>query len=548
MNTAHTSLPVQEGKPVPELLYVEADIRIEALRQELARMDAGEVAVVLPKGCGQLESLPRLRLLQRQARMKGQDLALVTRDSPTRQNARRLGIPVFSSEAALRGRHWRMDAPAPYIDPNDPSAGLPDPPPWRKQHGPTKVKVPTRPSLYRSRQRRIRAARRYQRPTPLWLQASGYLLLALFLGVFLGGFVYYVLPAATVTLVPGQRALETTVLLTADPQVEVTDLEKGLLPARLMETYVESTASIATTGRGQSEVEPAQGTVVFTNQTNRTVRIPAGTIVSTSTGDRVDFRIREELEITGPVGTQATVEIEAIEPGVQGNVRNNTITTVSGALRTQARVTNPEATAGGVSALVRLVTQGDKDRLLEQVFSEIRQRAYDELSPALRADEWMPEDLVQTFIIAQFFDQFNDEPADELTLTLRVLIQGVGISRTTSEEAAMAALRNAVPERGQLVAESIQFAVEPHSVVTGRTLRYSVSARGNYVIPIDIGAVSRAVTGLTAGEAARRLQEEWLLAREPTFYQDPAWFATLPQIASRIQVRVELSEAARSGQ
>ena len=62
-----------------------------------------------------------------------------------------------------------------------------------------------------------------------------------------------------------------------------------------------------------------------------------------------------------------------------------------------------------------------------------------------------------------------------------------------------------------------------------------MTASGNYVIPIDVRAVSRAVTGLNTEEAARRLQEEWLLAREPEFYQDPAWFGTLPRspVASR---------------
>ncbi len=533
---------------MPELLYVEADIKIESLRQELARMGSGAVAVILPQGCSQLESLPRLRLLQRQAQMKDQDLALVTQDLPIRHNARQLGIPVFSSEAALQGRRWRMNSPVPYIKPNDPSAGLPDPPPWRQQNGSANVQVVARPSLYRSRQRRIRAARNYQRPSPLWLQVFGYLLVGLFLAVFLGGFVYFVLPAATVTLVPGQRALETTVLLTADPQVEAIDFEKGLLPGRLMAIDVESTESVATTGRGRSAVATAEGTVVFTNQTNRTVRVPAGTIVSTSTGDRIDFRTRDEIEILGPTGAQTTVEIEATEPGVQGNVRDNTITTAPGALRSQVRVTNPTATTGGESALVRVVTQSDKDRLLEQVKADIRIRAYDELLPKLREDEWMSSESIYTFVIAQFFDHFNDEPADELTLTLRMRIQGVGISQSASHEAARRALRQAVPERGQLVAESIKVFVEPQIVVNGRTLRYSVTAQGNYVIPIDARAVSYAVTGLTVEEATRKLEAEWLLAKAPAFYQDPDWFATLPQIASRIQVRVELGEATRSAQ
>ncbi len=531
-----------------EIITVEHDIRIEALRQQLARMGRGAVAVVLPSGCAQLESLPRLRLLQRQSQLQGQALALVTQNPAIRQNAKRLGIPVFGSEAAVRWRRWGKGSAAPYNESNRSGTWLPEPPHWRRENGSIKPKMAARPDFERLRKRRIRAARRYQGATPLWLQLVGYLFAALFLVTFLSGFVYFVLPAATVTLVPGQRALETTLLLTADPQLEATDLEQGLLSARLIETTVEATGTVSTTGSGWSEVEQAKGNVVFTNQTNRMVRIPAGTIVSTSTGDDVDFRILEDLEIAGPLGTQAEVEIEATEPGIVGNVPSNRITTVAGGLRTRVRVTNPEATAGGTNARVRLVTQEDRDRLLDQVYTGIREVAHERLSSELGPDEWMPEDIILTYIVAQFFDQFNDEPADELNLTLRVLIQGSAINRSESEEAAMIALRSEVPERGQLVAESIRFIVEPNTVVTGRTLRYSMTASGNYVIPIDVRAVSRAVTGLNIEEAARRLQEEWLLAREPEFYQDPAWFGTLPQIASRIQVRVELSEAARSGQ
>ena len=512
-------------------------------------MGSGEVAVVLPIHCDQLDSLPRLRLLQRQAQVLGQELALVTWDPSIRRKAGRLGIPVYGSDASLRGRRWRMGK-ARRIESDDPSAGLPEPPPWRRPDGSAKVDVAGSRGLNRSRQRRILAEGRSLSATPWWLQLVGYLFLGLLLAVFVGGFVYFVLPAATVTLVPGQRALEATVVLTADPQVEEADFERGLLPARLVETTVEDRGSVFTTGSGWSDVELARGKVVFTNQTNRTVRIPAGTIVSASTGERrIDFRILEDLEIPGPIGTEAEVEIESTEPGSFGNeVASNRITTVAGALRTQVRVTNPEPPQGGVTLPVRLVTQADKDRLLKLVYAAIEARAYEELAPELLEDEWMPEGLVQPYIVAQAFDQFNDEESDELSLNLRVLIHGVAISRSASEEAAMVALRNAVPERGQLVAESIRFSVEPQSVVSGRTIRYSVKASGNYVIPIDARAVSQTVTGLSVEEAGDRLEAEWLLAREPMFYQDPGWFATLPQIASRIQVRVELSEAARSGQ
>lgn len=532
-----------------EILHIEPDATAEAVRRRLARVDGAQVAVVLPNGWGELNSIPRLRLIQRQALARNQQLALVTRDLPTRQAAQQLGIPVYGSEAGLVGRAWRMTPALPAVDPRNPASGLPTPPAWRGPDGAAAGKardaIAARPSLHRSRQQRIRAAEAWRRPAPLWLQLAGYVLVGAFLLAVLAAFAVYVLPAATVTVVPGQRQVEVTVDLTASPTVEVVDVEGRLLPGRLMETYVELSGSIATSGSEQAARDRAVGEVVFTNQTNRAVRIPPGTIVSASTGNRVDFRTTSEIEVPGPVGTQVTARIEALEEGVQGNARANTITTVSGALRTQVSVTNPNATGGGQSALVRVVKQVDRDTLLEQVYAQAQQDAFARLKPELRPNEWLSESSVQTYIVAQFFDHFNDEPADELNLTLRVLVQGVAVDQETARTIAMAALQEAVPERGKLVADSIQFLVDPNARVTDRSVRFSVVGRGNYVIPIDNQEMRSAVAGLPVDEAIARLKEGWLLQKDPQFYIDPDWFGTLPRFGSRIQVRVEFDEAAR---
>lgn len=519
------------------------------MRRRLARVEGEQVAVVLPNGWGELNSVPRLRLIQRQALARRQQLALVTHDLSTRQAAQQLGIPVYGSEGGLVGRHWRMTPALPVVDPRQPAAGLPTPPAWRAPNGRAAGKgkdaITARPSLHRSRQRRIRAAEAWRRPTPLWLQLVGYALVGAFLLAVLAAFAVYVLPAGTVTVVPGQRQLEASVTLTASPGIEVVDVQAGLLPGRLMETYLELSGTIPTSGSEQAAQGRAVGQVVFTNQTNRTVPIPAGTIVSTSTGNRVDFRTTTATEVPGPVGSQVTVSVEAVDEGVQGNARANTITTVSGALRTQVGVTNPNATGGGQSALTRVVKQVDKDTLLDQVYAQAQAQAFSRLQPELRENEWLAESSIQTYIVAQFFDHFNDEPADELNLTLRVLVQGVAVDQETAREIAMASLQAAVPERGKLVADSIQFLVDPNATVTDRTVRFTVVGRGSYVIPIDNRELRSAIAGLSTEEASALLQEQWLLQRPPDFYVDPDWFGTLPRFGSRIQVRVEFDEAAR---
>lgn len=535
-----------------EILRIEPDATAEAVRRRLARMDGEQVAVVLPNGWSELNSIPRLRLIQRQAVARNQQIALVTHDLSTRQAAQQLGIPVYGSEAGLVGRSWRMTPALPVVDPRQPAAGLPHPPAWRTANGEATGKaraaIASRPSLHRSRQRRIRAAEAWRRPAPLWLRLIGYTLVGGFLLAVLAAFAIYVLPAATVTVVPGQRQVEAPVTLTASPDVDAVDVQGRLLPGRLMETYIELTGTMATSGSEQTAQGKAGGQVVFTNQTNRPVRIPAGTIVSTSTGSRSDFRTTSDTEVPAPQGGQATASIEALEEGVQGNARANTITTVSGALRAQVGVTNPNGTGGGQSALVRVVKQIDKDTLLEQVNVQAKSEAFARLKPELRANEWLSESSIQTFIVAQFFDHFNDEPADQLGLTLRVLVQGVAVDQETAREIAMAVLQEAVPERGKLVADSIQFLVDPNATVTDRTVRFTIVGRGNYVIPIDNRELRSAVAGLSTEEATTLLQERWLLQQPPEFYVDPDWFGRLPRFGSRIQVRVEFDEAARGSE
>ena len=531
-----------------ELLHIEPDTKPEAIRRRLARLGSGQVAVVLPNGWSELDSFARMRLLQRQARLRKQDLALVTQDLETRRIAQALGIPVYGNEAGIVGRSWRMKPQLPDIDPRDPASGLPEPPAWRnsrllKETSDKTIELLARPNLHRSRQRRIRAEEKYRRPMPFWLRFIGYLFAGLAIASMLGAFLFFVLPAATVTVVPGQRPLEASVTLTANPSVDIADLEIGVIPARFLETYIERTGTIATTGSDQAATDRAGGNVVFTNQTNRTIRIPAGTIVSTSTGDRVDFRTLQDVDLNGPTGTRATVAIEATDPGTRGNVRANTIATVSGALQGQVQVTNPGATGGGSSSLVRVVTQADRDTLYDQVFAEIEAVAYNELQNELTEGEWVPADSIQIFVIDRFYDHFNDEPADTLTLALRVLVQGVAVDQAVSSEAAFEALEDAVPERGKLVADSIQYFAATDATVTNRSVEFSVVARGNYVIPIETRQVRESITGLTTEEAGAVLQRDWLLAGPPEFYQDPDWFGTLPRIGSRIQVRVDLTNA-----
>lgn len=506
----------------------------------MARGRSDHIALALPEDWLELDNLARLRLLQRQAMLQRRHLALITQHDATRKAASTLGIPVFGRPEDAQQGHWRMSPGLPLVDSRNPAAALPDPPPWRRQEF---VARSARPTHHQARQRRIRLEEKRRHRLPYWLQLMGYGAMGALLVVVLAFFTLYVLPAATITVAPGREPIQVTVNLTADGNLDVVDPESNILPARFIETTLEETGVIATTGTQQKASDRASGTVVFTNLGATGVEIPVGTLVNTSTGSPVTFRTTTASWLEGGVGNRATVPIEAVEPGVEGNVRANTINTVGGALRFRARVSNPGATFGGGSALVPVVTQQDKDNLLAQVLASLEQKAYDALQSELQEGEWLPPESIQSFTVAQVFDKYNDDEGSELTLTLRVLAQGTALNQSQTNEAMLGALRRSIPERGMLVADSVAFRREPGAEALSRQVQFTMTALADYVVPIDPQEVKQTITGLSPEEAAAAVSTRWPLARPPEIYHDPQWMGTLPPFGSRIQVRVEYADS-----
>ncbi len=523
-----------------DIIAISHEANVEAVRRQLAQVRSDHVALELPDGWSGLDNVARMRLLQRQAQIQGCQLALITRHEATCKAARQVGIPVFSGPHEMPKREWTMDPLLPLVDPQKPDAGLPEPPPWRRDEI---VKRTARPSLHQARLHRIRMEEVRRRPLPMWLRLIGYVAMGVLLAGVLLFFTIKVLPAATITLVPGQKPVSVTVQFTGDPTLDAPDLEADRLPARLIETTIEETGTIATTGSKQKPVDKATGTVVFNNLGPTPVEIPLGTLVSTGTGTPVNFRTTAPATLEGGVGSRVTVPIEAQEPGIDGNVRANTINTVNGALRFRARVINSGATFGGGSRLVPVVTQQDKDNLLAQMKSAIDAKAFSILTHKLDPGEWLPQQSVQTFTIAQIFDKFNDDEGSQLQLSLRTLIQGTALHEDQTRDAIVAALRRNVPEHALLVADSVTVQRVSDTVNIGRQVQFTMTGKAQYVIPIDPAQVKSTVVGLTPAKAVRAIQQRWPLERTPEIYQDPQWLATLPAFGSRIQVRVQYAES-----
>ncbi len=266
------------------------------------------------------------------------------------------------------------------------------------------------------------------------------------------------------------------------------------------------TGTVPTTGSSQKATDRAAGEVVFSNLGSAPVNIPAGTSVSTSTGTPVEFRTTRDALLESGVGTRVTVPVEAVEPGTIGNVRPNTINTVNGSLRFRVRVSNGAGTYGGGSALTPVVTQADRDQLAAVLLDQAEQKAYDSLKAQLEPGEWLPPESVQTFVVAQSFDQYNDEEALNLTGTLRVLAQGLAVNENQASDIILRAVEQQVPANARLVADSLAVSRQPGAEFVNNSVAFTMTVNADYTTPIDAGEVRDAILGQSPDGGGRNDQ------------------------------------------
>jgi hypothetical protein len=454
------------------------------------------------------------QLLRRQADAQGLDVALVTRDGKLRRQAEDVGIPVFSTLAGAQEHEWRVGRSQ--LDYQPPSPG-------RDRHEPVSAR---RRGLLAARFRRVRLEQGDRKPLPAALET---LLLLGFLGVILAtvaSVLAFLVPAATVRLVPAQEPLAETITVQARSDVEAADYADRVIPARRIGQKVEVEGTIQSTGSEAAPDQPAQGTVVFTNRRPDPQDIPPGTVVATSTGTNVRFETTAPASLPGGVGAQVTVPIQAVEPGPQGNARAFTISTIEGSLGVSANVTNPSATFGGTVKQVPTVKQADKDRLRAQLEVEAKQKAYAALGELLEDGEFVPPETIGTLVSDETYDRFTDEAAGEVTLRLRLLATALAVDGKDADEMALRALGEKIPRRGRMEADSVRYTRGPASVAEegdAVLITFDNTASSVVVLDIDPAAVRGSIRGLRPDEAVAALQQAWRLQAPPELTLGPDW-------------------------
>ena len=504
-----------------QVLYLEAEDDLPAIRELLEGAQARRVLLVVPPSSRLFREPLSLRILRRYASDLALDVGLITRDNRVKQLAREEGLPTLSSIS--RGQRGR----------------------WRSG-------TPRRSSAQRAAVARVAGLRDgrgdigYGDKIITWAgRVMGVLLFAFLLTVVLV-MATLLIPEARVTLVPYREIVEANLQLTADPEAEKPSLTSLTIPARIVETEVEETGEIATVSKRDAPDAPATGTITFINQSTDPLEILPGAVVRTATGTTVRFRTVTTATLAAVVGARADAEIEALQPGPVGNVDMATITEVeTSGLRGKVRVINEQPTQGGGVKQVGVVTRADMDRLKAQLYQQLQQRAFVELQNQLGEQEFLPPESMTTEIMAEVYDQFLDAESDVLHLQMRILATGTAVDRANANLLAYDVLKERIPATYELQSEEITFRLDEENVqMLGRNVLLDVTASAPLVVEVDRGEIRSVISGLDAEEAARVLTESFALSAPPVVEVTPDWIKRwewldrVPVLPFRIQVVV----------
>lgn len=546
------------------IVYLDVDDEITSAAARIRGLPGGRIALVLPLGSRLATSRINFRLLAREAEARGKVIEVVTNDASARALAASAGLPTHVSVAAFEGgasAPSQGGASAPGETDGRPAAGG-----WGAAGPATQASgapAPTdesptlvAPVFHALQPPAERAApvpqvgrRRARRRGPVIIAA----LLLIGLVAAGGSAAFLLLPSAEIVLVPATQAIGPFDLnVTAQPGVTEPDPANLLVPATRFSFEVKASDTFPASGVKVTETAATVEVTFSSLNTGGSNTIRAGSIVRTEDG--IEFRTLAEVQLPAAqigivnnafvvIPSTRKVEVEAVVPGITGNVAANTIVIVpEGENPLRTLVKNDVDASGGTYTEGRQVVQSDVDSAVRQLNDTLVQ-AFDEqlagatdvppgttlfpetksLGPATPTVD--PATLVGTEV-----------PQFELGLVATGSVLGVdpGPVKTLAD----ARIRGAVDAGFQLEEASISIVVgDP--IVTGSIVTFPVTMGATASRAVDAEALLARVRGLGLPQA-RTVLGAYGEVRITVW---PDWVTTIPTTGGRATLTIEAPAA-----
>lgn len=336
---------------------------------------------------------------------------------------------------------------------------------------------------------------------------------------------YFLLPVMKVAILTATEDFRHEVNGRADVSVPAGGAGTAI-PARVLEHRFTISDTIPTTGEKNVGKERAKGEVTFLNGTLNLVNVPAGTVLSTATGQKfttvsaVSVGAAAPGSLTAPAGSptpppeaQPTVaagapvrvQVIAVEPGAKGNVPALAISKFESDTFRSLTVFNEHALAGGTEARGKVGSVEDRAKLKEQLLQKTQSQALTELRLRARQSESLVPHSLQVQVEREDYDKGLDEEAEQLKGTVSVVATAIAFSNQELNTMVEREWKRAVPKGYRPV--STQLNINPPEVLDAASqsasLRIRVLGRIERVVEVD--ELSGSLRGMSVQDAKARL-------------------------------------------
>jgi hypothetical protein len=506
-----------------QILHLEPYDDINSARDKMGWGQTRRILLVWPKNEHIVNRKIDLILLQRHSKQMGAQMAFVTRDADIKLYARELGIPVFRSLDQAQTSRWRRRRSR--------RKGLSDQP-WPRSTSELDIEQEDLVSY-------LEKLRENAHPLPPeWSKQPGVRFGIFALAVLAVLAIAAVLvPSAQIKLTPQTQNQVTLFTAEADLTIDNINLS-GVVPARETRVIVEGRDAITTTGSILLPDEAAIGSVHFINLTDQTVEIPAGTVVRTLDIDAVRFVIlREGMLAPSPDG-MIGLPIRALTRGEAGNLSAGEIQAVEGPLGLRVAVDNSFPTSGGADFNSPAPSPSDRVELRRKLYASLRETAFAEIQSQIGPQDILLDrspKLVE--VLEESYTPANTEPADRISMLMRVEFKASIVSGEDLEELIQGLLNASLPPGFTVTSQdlTIEQLTEPQWI--GETVvRWQIRANREISANLSSNQAINLTMGLPPSEASARLSSAMQLDAPPIISLTPSWWPRLPILPFRIQI------------
>ncbi len=565
-----------------EILYLEPDEEITSVIDKIKNAKNKRIGLVVPREATILQSVVNLRLLQREAASLGKEIAIITTDKIGRNLAAQVGLEIFNSieeqkpiyqpprplpdssemieidmapkkeeEAAPSGVQVHHFQEEPVSRPQrDPFVGQKSKPPvFRPNPQIDEKPLPSGPEALMSR-------RSFSGPTVgkfLAQKEKDFKIfkkiiwpIAIVLLILIGLGTYLLLPKATITIYTPSENLQKTLNFSVNSQTTNLDIEKNVLPGKLIEVSDEKKETFSATGQKNIGTK-ASATITFYNSLDsNNHNLAAGAQLSSSSKT---FVLKSAISIPGAgvsggsvVPGTAKGNIEAEDVGAQFNVKAGRFTILGLSSSQQAGIYGQSSSdlSGGISKQVQVVSQSDYDNAKNKIIGELSDSVAKDLQKKIGEQKVLDKAQVTPEPTITTTANVNSE-ATSFDMNIKYTKQVMVFDNSQMKDFLVVILTKQVPQDKMVaIASDSDVGLEvTKAAYDNNELDLKANVIAKITAKIDVTAIKTAVLGKNSLAAESYVKSQPSVTQVKVDFWPKFWLKRIPNLERNVTLKIE---------